>query len=233
MSGYQRFLLRGGTRTAAHAAAEVAEAAEVEVIQGLRAAEPLLKSAEVQAGDRQLQQASAEVQHQQSAGIHELQQLQQLQQAAGPKIAETRDWASGSQAPPSRPEQDGGSSRSGIPAQWCEGVLRLGAMPPPRNYSEHAWRQLVVDAERFLDDWAAQAHQLGWPDWELFGCHRRAPWGRIQGMGLVLLLRSDEIAALTATEAVIRTPTGARQTYYRQLRDPLHPAERCLVWELA
>ena len=46
---------------------------------------------------------------------------------------------------------------------------------------------------------------MGWPDWELFGCHRRAPWGRIQGMGLVLLLRGDEIAALTASEAVIRT----------------------------
>ena len=45
-------------------------------------------------------------------------------------------------------------------------------------------------------------------------------------MGLVLLLRGDEIAALTATEAVIRTRTGARQTYRRKPHDPLHPAER-------
>ena len=74
---------------------------------------------------------------------------------------------------------------------------------------------------------------MGWPDWELFGCYRRAPWGRIQGMGLVLLLHGDEIAALTETEAVIRTRTGARQTYRRKPHDPLHPAERCLVWELA
>jgi hypothetical protein len=51
-------------------------------------------------------------------------------------------------------------------------------------------------------------------------------------MGLVLLLQGDEIAALTATEAVIRTPTGAHQTYRRKAADPLHPAERCLVWEL-
>ena len=78
-----------------------------------------------------------------------------------------------------------------------------------------------------------QAAALGWPAWELFGCHRRAPWGRIQGMGLVLLLRGDELAALTATEAVIRTRTGAHQTYRRKPRDPLHPAERCLVWELS
>jgi hypothetical protein len=51
-------------------------------------------------------------------------------------------------------------------------------------------------------------------------------------MGLVLLLRGDELAALTATEAVIRTSTGAHQTYRRKPADPLHPAERCLTWEL-
>jgi TubC N-terminal docking domain len=118
-------------------------------------------------------------------------------------------------------------------ADWVAGVTRLGPMAPPSTYPEHAWRQLIVDAERFLDSWAAQAVVLGWPDWELFGCHRRAPWGRIQGMGLVLLLHGRELAALTATEAVIRTRTGARQTYHRRARDPLHPAERCLVWELS
>jgi TubC N-terminal docking domain len=117
-------------------------------------------------------------------------------------------------------------------AIWADGVARLAATAPPRNYPEQAWQQLIVDAKRFLDGWAAQAHRLGWPAWELFGCHRRAPWGRIQGMGLVLLLRGDEIAALTATEAAIRTRTGARQTYRRKLAESLLPAERCLVWEL-
>ena len=118
-------------------------------------------------------------------------------------------------------------------AAWAHGVARLAATAPPRNYPEQAWQQLIVDAERFLDNWAAQAHRLGWPAWELFGCHRRAPWGRIQAMGLVLLLRGDEIAALTEIEAVIRTRTGAHQTYRRKPFDPLHPAERRLVWELS
>ena len=40
--------------------------------------------------------------------------------------------------------------------------------------------------------------------------------GADSGMGLVLLLRGDELAALTATEAVIRTPAGAHQTYRRK-----------------
>jgi hypothetical protein len=120
----------------------------------------------------------------------------------------------------------------GTPNEWSEGVALLRNAPAPRGYPQRAWQQLILDAERFLDRWAAQAAALGWPTWELFGCHRGAPWGRIQGMGLVLLLRGDELAALTATEAAIRTPTGAHQTYRRKLADSLHPAERCLVWEL-
>jgi len=120
----------------------------------------------------------------------------------------------------------------GTPTEWIEGVARLRTAPAPRGYPQHAWQRLIPDAERFLERWGAQAASLDWQTWELFGCHRRAPWGRIQGMGLVLLLRGDEIAALTATEAVIRTATGAHQTYRRKPADPLHPAERCLMWEL-
>jgi hypothetical protein len=120
----------------------------------------------------------------------------------------------------------------GTPNEWSEGVALLRNVPALRGYPQRAWQQLILDAERFLERWAAHAAALGWPAWELFGCHRRAPWGRIQGMGLILLLQGDEIAALTAIEAVIRTPTGAHQTYRRRPADPLHPAERCLVWEL-
>jgi hypothetical protein len=118
-------------------------------------------------------------------------------------------------------------------AIWADGVARLASTLPPRAYPEQAWQQLIVDAGRFLDCWGQQAVALGWPGWELFGCHKRAPWGRIQGMGLVLLLHGDQLAALTMTEAVIRTRTSAHQTYRRKPADPLHPAERCLVWELS
>jgi hypothetical protein len=116
--------------------------------------------------------------------------------------------------------------------RWRRGVARLSSMLPPPSYPERAWAQLLADAERFLDRWGTQAARLGWPAWELFGCHRRAPFGRIEGMGLVLLLRAKELVALTDAEAAIRTATGAHQTYRRKPHDPLHPAERCLVWEL-
>jgi hypothetical protein len=48
----------------------------------------------------------------------------------------------------------------------------------------------------------------------------------------VLALLGRELAALTAGEAVLRTSTGAHQTYRRKASDPLHPCERSLVWEL-
>ena len=120
----------------------------------------------------------------------------------------------------------------GVPAEWARGVANLAETPCPARFPAARWVQVVLDAAAFLQEWAEAAHRLGWRDWELFGCHRSAPWGRIQGMGLVLLLQGDEIAALTATEAVIRTATGAHQTYRRKPTQPLHLAERCLVWEL-
>ena len=122
---------------------------------------------------------------------------------------------------------------AGVPAEWVQGVARLAETPCPARFPAAKWAQVVTDAAAFLQEWSEAADRLGWLTWELFGCHRREPWGRIQGMGLVLLLQGDEIAALTATEAVIRTPTGARQTYRRKPADPLHPAERCVVWELS
>ena len=139
----------------------------------------------------------------------------------GPAVSET-------QRPSTSPAQIVGTSVE----RWRRGVERLSSMSPPPSYPERAWAQLSADAERFLDRWGKQAARLGWPAWELFGCHRRAPFGRIEGMGLVLLLRAKELVALTDAEAAIRTATGAHQTYRRKPHDPLHPAERCLVWEL-
>jgi hypothetical protein len=233
MVAYQRFLPRDGMRTAPHLPAEVAEAAEDEAAQASPAAEALLKPAEVRSRDLRLQQASAEVQQPQSVAMPELQQPQQLQQAPAPEIAVIQhdDLVSDIAFAPRARHRE--VLTSAIPAEWTKGVALLPTMAPPRGYPAHAWQQLVVDAERFLDDWAPQAAALGWPGWELLGCHRRAPWGRIQGMGLVLLLHGDPLAALTASEAVIRRPSGAHQTRRRKAVDPLPAAERCLVWELA
>jgi hypothetical protein len=112
----------------------------------------------------------------------------------------------------------------------------VGTLSPsrvPHRWPATTWPQFIADAQAFCRDWAERAFLSGWAAWELFGCHRRAPWGRIQGMGLVLLLHGRELVALTDGEAVIRTGTAAHQTYRRKLHDALHPSERCLVWQLS
>jgi hypothetical protein len=144
-------------------------------------------------------------------------------------VSKNRGWVSKTGL---QPGPKTASAPAGVPAVRLEGVARLTTMAPPRTYPARAWQQLIVDAERSVEDWAVQATVFGWPGWELFGCHRRAPWGRIQGMGLVLLLHGDPLTALTASEAVIRRPSGAHQTWRRKAADPLPAAERCLVWEL-
>jgi hypothetical protein len=155
--------------------------------------------------------------------LHKMELIDHLQHARQSGLGE----------PPAAVPAAAAALSNGTIAAWTDGVARLRAIARPRTYPEHAWQQLIVDAERFIDGWAAQAAALGWQDWEIFGCHGWAPWGRVQGMGLVLLLHGRELAVLTATEAVIRTLTGARQTYRRKPHDPLHSAERCLVWELS
>ena len=106
-------------------------------------------------------------------------------------------------------------------------------MPCPRPALADEWPTLVADARIFLATWwGTTAARLGWPAWALWGVHREVPaaW---RGRELVALLHGRRVIALTAGEAAIRTPDGKVQTYRRPARDPLHPAERCLLWELA
>ena len=101
---------------------------------------------------------------------------------------------------------------------------------PPRLAGE--WPTLVADARAFLATWGLTAARLGWPAWALWGVHREVP-GSWRGRELVALLHGRPVVAVTATEAVIRTPDGKVQTYRRPGRDRLHPEERALLWELA
>jgi hypothetical protein len=127
---------------------------------------------------------------------------------------------------------DAREQQSDFPLEWTEGVAQLATMPPPRDWPPARWPVLIATAETFLEHWAGQAHRLAWQTWELFGCHRARPWGATHGMGLVLLLGGDELLAMTDAACVMRTLTGNHQRYYRKSRDPLHPSERALVWDL-
>ena len=118
----------------------------------------------------------------------------------------------------------------GVPECWAEGVVKLLTMPAPRPYTDPCWQVLREDALIFLQDWAAQAHRLGWSDLDLFGVHRFAPLARYDCMTLVPLLGGCQVAALTEASAVIVTGSGACQTF--RCHQAVVPAEICLVWNL-
>jgi hypothetical protein len=117
----------------------------------------------------------------------------------------------------------------GVPKSWAQGIADLLAMPPHPGWPEAGWRILREDALRFLKDWAAQAHALGWEALDLFGVHAEAPHARLDGMGLVPLLGGRPVIALTEDTVGIRAATGGALTFHRH-KSP--PPGRCLIWEL-
>lgn len=115
-----------------------------------------------------------------------------------------------------------------VPREWAEGFARLDTAKPLLGFSCDRWRQLIDDGGRFLDQWANQAAALGWTAVDVFGLHRDAPAARLDGIGLVALIRGGEIVAIDSDHATIRMPSGNCLTYY--LRRPRPDA--VAAWDL-
>ena len=112
-------------------------------------------------------------------------------------------------------------------AEWNAGVSRLQTMACPAGVRPDRWRQAIVDAGRFLDQWGAQAAALGWSTLDVFGAHPTHPLERLDCAGLIILLHGDELLAFTADTARTRRRSGAILTYYRRPRPEAVP-----LWKL-
>ena len=88
---------------------------------------------------------------------------------------------------------------------------------PLRDVPPRRWTRFIADADTFrASGFAEQAKALGWTDGDLFGCGPVRPVGSIDPAGLVWLLDSDRIVALTADMAVIESQPRARYVYRRR-----------------
>jgi hypothetical protein len=114
---------------------------------------------------------------------------------------------------------------------WAEGLARLDPNKPPADVPAKRWLRFIDDCGRFLDaGWADKAVTLGWGPLDLFGADRERPFARIDHMGLLWLSNGGTIIELYRDRAVLKTQSGARQTYHRR---PVEVGRVVLAWELA
>jgi hypothetical protein len=122
-------------------------------------------------------------------------------------------------------EYDGGG-----PQTWAEALAQLDPANPPAEVPLARWQQFIDDCKRFLDlGWANRAEALGWGPLDLFGCDRERPLARYDHMGLLWLIQSRKLVALTPDTAKIDTLTGSLQTYRRV---PIDSNRIVPAWEL-
>ncbi len=116
----------------------------------------------------------------------------------------------------------------GVPKAWVQGVADLMVMPPHPAWPAEGWKTLQEDALRFLQEWAGQAHRLGWGSLDLFGVHPTAPAVRVDCMGLVPLLKGRPVVVITDNSAAIKATSIGTLTFRRRAASP---EEQCLIWD--
>ena len=118
--------------------------------------------------------------------------------------------------------------RPTVPTTYARMYTALHARCP--DHIEPArWQQAAEDGRRFLAQWGEQAEALGWTARDLFGLHEvpANPHPRYQRLsrydctGLIWLLKSCPVVALTEATAAIKMPTGSILTY-RKFNKPTY-----------
>jgi hypothetical protein len=118
----------------------------------------------------------------------------------------------------------------GLPRAWAEALARLDPNKPPADVPAKRWLRFIDDCGLFLDAGRAdKAVALGWGPLDLFGADRERPFARIDHMGLLWLSNGGTIIELYRDRAVLKTLSGARQTYRRR---PVEAGRVVLAWEL-
>jgi hypothetical protein len=118
----------------------------------------------------------------------------------------------------------------GAPRSWSEGLARLDPNKPPGDIPPRRWLRFIDDCGHFLDTgWAERAATLGWGPLDLFGCDRERPFARVDHLGLLWLRNGCSILELRRDRAILKTESGALQTFYRR---PVEVGRVVLVWEL-
>ena len=118
-----------------------------------------------------------------------------------------------------------------LPHSWAEGLSRLMVMPSPGKVPTLVWNRFVKNSVAFANSWASQAAALEWQAKEIWGCDAEKPYERIDHAGLVWFLDGNEVMVLTRDTALIKTASGATQTYRVKGRTRQSP-DIVMAWDL-
>jgi len=120
-------------------------------------------------------------------------------------------------------ERAGIIANNGAPEQWVSGYATLVSLPCPENWTQEKWDKVLISAEKFLAEWGAQAHRLGWATNDLFGISHNGSTARLDCLGLVLFLDSNRVTHMTDKTAILQClnhrtgePNGSTLTFYRK-----------------
>ncbi len=106
---------------------------------------------------------------------------------------------------------------AGLPRHWAEYFARQLVIGPPGDFSPVRWQAAIDAALMFADQWASEAHRLGWRVEDIFGLHPTAPAARYDCRGLAWLLGDgSRVTAIDVASADVVTPRGGRQAFFRQ-----------------
>jgi len=114
-------------------------------------------------------------------------------------------------------------ANNGAPEEWVTGYATLVSLPYPENWTQQKWDQVLINTEKFLDEWGAQAHRLGWSVNDLFGISQSGSVARLDCLGLVHFFDTANVTHMTDKTAILQClnertgePNGSTLRFYRK-----------------
>lgn len=104
---------------------------------------------------------------------------------------------------------DVGRPRGTPAAAWAKALDRLNLSEVPAAFAiaPLRWRSGVIQARRLLaTGWAAQLHEMGWADTDLFGCSESAPALRHDLSGLAMHMQDLDVRCADSRRAILTGP---------------------------
>lgn len=109
--------------------------------------------------------------------------------------------------------------RLNYPEPWNIACLGTLTRPQPKEICDKQWNTVLTQLHRWIGQDSEQLREIIEKKWTLshiFGCHKVSPQCRYDCMGLLLLIQGKTIEQIHDDRIVLKTSSGATQTFYKE-----------------